>query len=157
MTRAEELRRAFDRGFTEPPRADAQTFENLLAFRAGTEVFAMRVVEVAGLFADKAITPLPSPVAELLGVAGFRGDVVPVYDLRALLGHPSREKPRWMVLALAADKSSIALAFDRLEGHFRVPQEAIVEDIVKIDGAARAIVRVRTVLDEITSRPAMER
>ncbi len=157
MKRAVELRRAFDLAFAEPPLADIRVRENFLAFRVGTDPFAMRVLDVAGLFADKSITPLPSPVSELLGVAGFRGEVVPVYDLRALLGQPSRTKPRWMVLAITADKASIALAFDGFEGHFRVPHEDIVEDVVKIDGAARAIVRVRAVLERITSRPAMER
>jgi len=44
------------------------------------------MAEVSGLFADKKVTRLPSPVSELSGIAGLRGAVLPVYDLAMLLG-----------------------------------------------------------------------
>jgi purine-binding chemotaxis protein CheW len=79
----------------------------------------VRLDELGGLFVDRPITPLPSPVPQLLGVAGFRGAVVPVYDLAALLGHRRAGSPRWMVLTSGAD--AVALAFDSVAGHLRAP------------------------------------
>jgi len=34
-------------------------------------------------------------VPELLGIMGFRGAMVPVYDLRALCGYAAGAAPRW--------------------------------------------------------------
>lgn len=122
-SRAAALRLAFDRAFAEPVRVDAAVRDHLLAIRVGTQALAIRLSEINGLFADKKITPVPGGRAALRGIAGFRGAIVPVYDLRTLLGHPDGETPRWLVIAAAAP---IALAFDAFEKQLRVPRDAIL-------------------------------
>ena len=84
--RVTELRDAFDRSFAQAPSTEAAAVENLLAIRVGAHPYALRMAEVSGLFADKKVTRLPSPVSELSGIAGLRGAVLPVYDLAMLLG-----------------------------------------------------------------------
>ena len=84
--RVTELRDAFDRSFAQAPSTEAAAVENLLAIRVGAHPYALRMAEVSGLFADKKVTRLPSPVPEFSGIAGFRGVVLPVYDLAMLLG-----------------------------------------------------------------------
>jgi purine-binding chemotaxis protein CheW len=121
--RAAELRDAFDASFAAPMRADPVAHEVLLAIRVGTERCALRLAEIAGLFADRDVTPVPGRNAALLGVAGCRGVLVPVYSLRHLLGQDSAPLLRWFVLAAAAP---IALAFDVFEGHVRAAAGAIV-------------------------------
>src|SRR5215218_10100104 len=86
--RAAELREAFDRSFAQLATSEADVVESLLGIRIGTDPYGLRLGELSGLFADKKITRLPSPVSELLGIAGFRGAVLPVYDLGMLLGCP---------------------------------------------------------------------
>ena len=88
VNRARELRRAFDQTFAEVPLPVTQDVTNLLGIRVGGDPFAIRLGEVAGLFADRKIVPLPSPVPELLGVAGFRSGLIPIYSLRGFLGYP---------------------------------------------------------------------
>ena len=90
--RAEALRSAFDRSFAEPAHFDTTPMADLLAFHAGSQAYALHLSEIAGLFADKKITRLPGRTAALLGIAGFRGAIVPVYDLSALLGSPRRSR-----------------------------------------------------------------
>lgn len=121
--RAAQLRSVFDRAFAVPVRADATVHQDLLAIRAGAEPCAIRLSEVAGLFIDRRITPIPGSNAALLGIAGFRGAILPVYSLRTLLGHPGTNPQRWLVIAATAP---IALAFDLFEGHLRVAAEAIL-------------------------------
>ena len=118
---AAELRRAFDQSFAEPAqtaRPDAVTF---LAVALGGKRHAIRIADIDGLHADAAVTPCPSPMSELRGIAGFRGAIVPVYDLAALLGYPVSEGG-WV--ALAAGRT-LAFAFDAFEGHFQVSPEDV--------------------------------
>ena len=85
----------------------------------------LRLGELSGLFADKKVTWLPSPVSELRGIAGFRGAVLPVYDLGMLLGCPRAAAPRWMVVTAAA---RIGLAFEGFDGYLSVRDAVIVPE-----------------------------
>jgi purine-binding chemotaxis protein CheW len=123
---ASDLRRRFDESFAAPPRPPLADTDELLALRAGGAPYALRLRQAAGLYSDRPVTPLPGPVPALLGVAGFSGAIVPVYDLGALLGTPSTGVPRWLVLATGAP--ALAVAFDELEGHLRVTTEALVDE-----------------------------
>lgn len=165
--RAAELRRVFDRSFAEAPGSAVIDYENLVAIRVTDDPYAIRVAEIAGVFAGKRFTPLPGSLPELLGIAGFRGAIVPVYDLAMVLGH-SRSRagaPRWLVLAA---QLPVGLAFDRFDGHLRVGRETVSpaknleanQDVVRelVGGAAfgRPIVRVAAVLEAIGRRLRQE-
>lgn len=130
--RIERLRGEFDRSFTEPARSHAVDHVELLAVRAGGRPYALRLSQTAGLHPDRPVTPLPGPLPALLGLAGFAGTVVPVYDLASLLGHPGAGHPRWLVVA--AGSPALALAFHELDGHVRVAADAIVAEAAN-DGA----------------------
>jgi chemotaxis signal transduction protein len=117
------LRDEFDRSFANPPSVGTAAVDDLLLIALGGDQHVMRLADISGLFVDKAITPLPSPVAELLGIAGFRGTVLPVFDLSRLLGGPKATAPRWLVVAAAGP---IAFAFDGFGGYLRVRSDAIV-------------------------------
>jgi len=150
--RIERLRQDFDRSFAEPVRRHDEEHVELLALRAGGRPYALRLAQTAGLHPDRPVTPLPGPLPALLGLAGFAGTVVPVYDLAALLGHPDGENPRWLVLA--SGSPPLGLAFHGLDGHVRVMAEAIVGEeanegsrgclrgMVGLDGVSRPIVDV---------------
>lgn len=159
--RAGELRRAFDLSFAEPPPAAIEAFEDLLHIRLGTVGYALRVTEIAGLFTGVKITPLPATVPELLGIAGFRGSILPVYDLGALLGYARETEPRWLAIAAAA---SVGLAFGAFERQVRIHPQAIVPDahggtvrrhvreVVQVEGVVRPLLSVPSVLEDITIR-----
>jgi purine-binding chemotaxis protein CheW len=158
------LRSAFDRSFAQPPRPTTTQVEDLLTVQVAGCPYAIRVAAISGLFADRSITPVPGPVTELLGVAGFRGSIIAVYDLGALLGHGSSPTPRWLVL----DSGSpvLALAFDSIDGHLRVPVGSIAlaaADDPTRDGAraaAHEVVQtpdgVRPVVGIVAVRAAIE-
>jgi len=158
FTRAAELREAFDRSFAEPLPPGPPSLVDLLAIRVGAEPYALRLGDIAGLHADRKVTPVPGGVRTLLGVAGFRGAVVPVYDLQLLLGDLPVETVRW--LAMAADEP-VAFAFAAQEGQLRVAPEAIivqrsdslsrahVREFVDISGAMRPIIDLSSVLETV--------
>jgi chemotaxis signal transduction protein len=148
--RIAELRGDFDRSFGQPARRHDVEHVELLAIRAGGRPYALRLSQTAGLFPDRPVTALPGPLAALLGVAGFGGAIVPVYDLATLLGHAAPERARWLVLAAGAP--ALALAFHHLDGHVQVPAESIISGglgardslrgMVSLPGGTRPIVDV---------------
>ncbi len=110
--RAEQLREAFDQSFAAVPRFDATTRHDMLAIRMGTTRCALRLSEIRGIFSDKKITPVPALGEGLLGLASFRGTIVPVYGLHTLLGIPADEPGlRWLAIAATGPA---ALAFDKV-------------------------------------------
>jgi purine-binding chemotaxis protein CheW len=132
------LRGAFDSAFAQPPRAEIDALEDLLAIRVGDTPYALRIADVAGLHADRTVTPVPGAPSDTLGLAGFRGVIVAVYDLRVLLHAPGEGPCRWLVTAAADER--VAFAFDQFERHVRVPTAAIASEHAAT-GAARETVR----------------
>ncbi|WP_434634788.1 chemotaxis protein CheW [Chromobacterium sp. CV08] len=112
---AAALREAFDRSFALAPVLPTAGGVKLLTIRTGNEPYAIRLADIRGLHADRRILALPGPLPELLGVTSFRGQIVPVYQLAALLGKAASAAPRWMVLVQGS--APLALAFEVLESH----------------------------------------
>jgi purine-binding chemotaxis protein CheW len=156
--RAAELRRGFDAAFAEAPAAARPLLVDLLAIRVGDQRSAVRLEEVERLFADHPLTALPSTHPELAGLATARGTTFPVFDLRRLLGLPATGPARWTVLVRAP--VAFGVAFDELEGHLRVPPEALLADeapadrprAVVADGVVRPLVGLVGLLDPLTQR-----
>jgi purine-binding chemotaxis protein CheW len=140
-TRSVELRLAFDRSFALPPPATGPDTVDLLALRVGGASYAVRLDEAAGIVSRRRIVPLPSRAAHLLGVAGVRGAVVPVFDLGAVLGHgPAADPPSWILLC-AAGAEAIGLGFTALDGYLRLPLSALHADETGTTRHVRQVVR----------------
>jgi chemotaxis signal transduction protein len=140
--RVAQLRDDFDRSFAEPARVlDSESVE-LLAVRAGDRPYAIRLDQSAGVHPDRPVTALPTTVRALLGVAGYAGTVVPVYDLAGLLAHPVPQRPRWLLLT--AGEPPLALAFHELDQHLRVPATDVIGGSADGDqlGCLRGMVRL---------------
>lgn len=159
---AEGLRRAFDLSFSKAVHVESTRYEDLLAIGVGGEPYALRVSEITGLFADKVITALPTSAHELVGIAGFRGAIVPVFDLGALLGCAKSSTPRWLVLASSgATGAAVALAFDEVGSYLRLGPQAFARDngttaklkhvreVAQTDAGARPIIHVPSVLEAV--------
>lgn len=159
-----EFRAAFDKVYALPPPALAsEQIENLLAIRLAGDPYAIRVSQISALVADRKVVVLPSPVPELLGVAGIRGALVPVYGLAALIGNDrDRSHARW--LALGGTDEPVGLAFSAFEGYLKVPSIQIcpagqnhairehVQDAVRTGDVVRAIINIPSVMETIKRR-----
>lgn len=126
-SRLSDLRLAFDAAFTFPPERAPDDCTDLLAVTVAGNRLAVPLEAMSGLVADRAVTRLPAAPPQLLGVAGLRGQLVPVFSLAALVGPAPAGAgggtPRWLVLA--AGSPVFAVAVDSVDGHLRVPDEAI--------------------------------
>ncbi|HVU15212.1 MAG TPA: chemotaxis protein CheW [Phototrophicaceae bacterium] len=162
--RALALRRAFDQTFAEAPAEVTASTQAFLAVGVGGDNYALRLAEVAELYADKKVVPVPSQSADLLGIASFRGSLVAVYDLRILLGYPVGLPPRWLILT-ARDRS-IGLALDQLDGYLNLPSEAVapatakerapqyLSETLSASEIVRPIISITAILDAIKRRTA---
>jgi purine-binding chemotaxis protein CheW len=161
-SRTAELRRAFDRTFAEPPRSIAEDTESLLDIRVGADAYAVRVSELSGLFVDRMIVPMPSPVPELLGLAGLPVGIVPVYTLHGLLGHPPvSDPPRWLIVT--GHGQPVGLAFDRLDRYLRLRPSDLspsstgtravhIHEAARVTDGVRPVLSIASVLKAIKDR-----
>ena len=158
-SRAADLRKAFDHAFAEPPPPEAEASADYLGIRIGGTAYAVALSEIGAVFADKTVAPLPSGAGELLGMAGVRGDVVPVFGLAALIGQAGGDdRPRWLVLARAGHAG---FAFDALDGHLRIPLASItpaaspggfIQANAVIGKEARPIVSIASLMEHLERR-----
>lgn len=151
---AAELRSVFDKARALPfTLSREEQAESLLAIRVSQDAYAVRVNEISGLVTDRKIVPFPSPIPELLGVAGIRGALVPVYSLAALLGYGAEAgQVRW--LALCGTEEPLALAFGGFEGYTQIPlgqlysagqkdvSRMYVTHVAQVTNSVRAVVSI---------------
>jgi len=155
---AAQLRQDFDGSFAEAPHGEREAREDFLAIRLAGDAHAVRLADVACLLPLTSLTRLPSPVSELIGIIGFRGAIVPAYDLGALLGYAAQDPPRWLMIAAARPA---ALAFGAFEGHLRLargagapqpgtePARRHVRDVLRTPEGVRPVVSIESVLETI--------
>lgn len=67
-------------------------------FMLGEESFAVELSQVREVFTLESITPVPDMPSVLVGVANFHGTIVPLADLRPVLGIPGSTAPRYAVI-----------------------------------------------------------
>jgi chemotaxis signal transduction protein len=163
---AAELRRDFDGAFALPLRESEPDVVDLLAIRVAGRPFALCVADVGGVAAGRRVTPVPSRQPALAGLVGMRGKLVAVFDLGTLLGlSASGDATRW--LALAAGGAPLALAFDELEGHLRLPRaelhtnananDVFLEQVLRSEGELRPIASMPRIVEAVSERTGRAR
>jgi purine-binding chemotaxis protein CheW len=157
------LRREFDQAFALAASTQKVQGSHLLAIRIDGNPYALAVAEIAGLQVDRSITPVPTTIAGLLGIAGIRGELVPVYSLAALLGYrPPARAPRW--LALCGGAQPFGLAFDDFERHLNVGAAQVattdsvnnkaehIRAVAHAEEGSRPIISIPSIAAEIARR-----
>jgi chemotaxis signal transduction protein len=150
---AAALRCLFDSSFAAAASSMTEPLEDLLAIRVDADPYALRLSEIAGLYVDVRIVPVPSPVAPLLGIVSLRGKMAPVYDLAALLHYPPAVSPRWMVLAGASQP--VGLAFGTFEAHLQVSRASLADGEDRGEGGGATRQHVRGVVRAADARRPM--
>lgn len=118
---ASAMREAFDRSFADAPAADADisAHEDHLLIGLNEQAHALPLRGLTGLQALDWVTPVASTWPACLGIMSHKGAILPVYDLRLLLGCAATSKPRWVALTA---QPAVALAFDRFDRLLRLPR-----------------------------------
>jgi purine-binding chemotaxis protein CheW len=88
-----------------PHRQRHDPSKNLVGFVVGDVEYAVNIARVKEITNPLLIVPLPHPPRSVAGVADFRGEVIPVVDLRARFGlpaAPSTRKTKWIVVDVSS-------------------------------------------------------
>jgi purine-binding chemotaxis protein CheW len=98
----------------------------LLTFELDETRFAIPLDAVREVLRAVAVTPLPGAPEVVMGVIDVRGEIVPVFDLRARLGEPSRAiaPDDQLIVARAADRT-VALQVDHAEWMTDASEDAV--------------------------------
>lgn len=112
-------------GFSGTPGIGREMAE-LLAFWLADEEYAVDILEIQEIIKMPAITEVPRTPPTVLGIISLRGTIVPVLDLRRVLGLESRPLTRMTrILVLRADGDPVGLVVDRVTSVVRLDKEAI--------------------------------
>ena len=87
----------------------AELVRNFLGFRLGAVEYAVHVSLVKGVLRPSPVSEVPRMPAGVIGVVYLRGEVVPVVDLRSLLGLAALENPstaKWIMVSGPAKPTS---------------------------------------------------
>ena len=133
------LRTAFDRAFTLPERPERPPSSAYVCMRVAARRFAVRADESLGGRTDVPVTRVPSTNPLLLGVANLHGSVMPVCDLRQIVGEPALSSATEVVSGMVIvrqGKIFLALACDEVMGLEWVPDSEVYGETVALrDGA----------------------
>ncbi len=100
--------------------------EQFLTFRLSDEMFAVSIMDISEIIKPATFTEVPRTKASLLGVLSLRGLIVPVLDLRLLLGLdelPQTKASR--VLIVTKHDEKIGLLVDQVSHVIRLHDKDI--------------------------------
>ncbi len=81
------------------PLARTDTLRRVCLITLGGELYAIELRSVREVFEVESVTPVPGMPSALVGVANLRGVVIPLVDLRLMLGLPvSGPSPQFAVV-----------------------------------------------------------
>ena len=132
------LREAFDYSFAEGIALERPEQVDFLSIRIAGDPYALRLSEIQSLHVARKLVAAPSLLPELLGLAGFRGVLTPIYDLSPLLGYAGQPVANWLVVARS--DSPVGFGLELFEAHLRVDRGRISNTEVAADGALRGTV-----------------
>ncbi len=119
---------AFDSAFQRELQPPKPTEEGLLIVRAGGLRCGLRCSQLQAIVRDKRITALPGSSPGMLGLAGFRGQLISVFSLASQLDQPLEDSPRWLALVNVSERVWIALAFEALIRQIPIDTHALLVD-----------------------------
>jgi purine-binding chemotaxis protein CheW len=108
-----------------PPRSIDETPEEFLAFDLGQESYAIPIAMAREILKPGHITPVPHAPPNVLGMVNVRGEMLPLFDLKPRLKHPSlglASRNRNTRILLVKDlEGDVALWVDDVRGVVKLP------------------------------------
>lgn len=119
--RSKALARPLDGGLSPEAMVD------IITFSLGSERYGVGVRHVREVIRWSTVTPLPGGARVNSGVVNLRGEIVPVMDLRPLLGLPSSPPAEFSaIIVLGADRAEVGISVDEFGDIVSVKEADVV-------------------------------
>ncbi len=118
------------------PQGEAEQLENvvrLCLFSRAGNAFALELHDVAEVLRISEVTPVPGTPCVIAGVANLRGIIVPLVDLRVLLGQPADQGEPQFAVVIRHQGHCVGLLVDEMPEIRAVPDDEFVASQMKAD------------------------
>lgn len=126
---------------TQRARHMAEEKHEYLTWRAGDQAFALPVSRCREIMRTGRITVIPGAHPALPGVTNLRGEVVPLLDLRLLLGMSGKSTGRVLIRLRASEGTGLCILVDRVKEILSVQPEAVQEVPASLAGIDAKYIR----------------
>ena len=103
--------------------AESET-EKYLLFLTDGLLFGARAEYVVEIITNHAITPVPLVPGHIRGIINLRGQIIPIVDIRLLLGQPTREDT--CIIILSIGDTVLGVLVDTVQRMVDVDRSAIL-------------------------------
>lgn len=103
--------------------ADAHTVKYLL-FQSGELLFGVTADYVVEIITNHVITPLPLVPAYIRGIINLRGQIIPIVDIRQLLGQPNQRDNCIMILNI--NETQVGILVDNVQRMIDIDKSALL-------------------------------
>lgn len=97
-----------------------------IVFRIGNELYGIDISYVNAIERDQMVVRVPNASRNIKGIINLRGDIVPVYDLRAKFNLPASPNPTKLIVANLPDMK-LAIEVDEVVEINELTQEQVKE------------------------------
>lgn len=112
----------------------------VLAFTVGAESYAIPATHVRGVLRLAELTPLPGAPAHVVGITNVRGEILPLFDLRPLLGRGTQALSDLAQLVIVGrEQLELGLVADDARDIVDLPENDILP--ASLSGPDRDLVR----------------
>jgi len=133
-----------DTPLASPDEAEAEIvdYHEFLCFRVASEQYAINIMEIKEIIKPREITEVPRVPAFISGVLSLRGIIIPVFAMGIRLqlvpaGEPGKER----IIVVSKGEELFGLAVDEVLQVVRVPDSAIEQPPLVLDGIDREFVQ----------------
>ncbi len=134
-----------------PSDVTGQSDQNVLLIRLADEIYALPSVYVREVGRYRAFTPVPGAPPLLPGIISQRGVILPVVDLRLVLGMPTVETTRsTRLVTVVYEDIDMALLVDAVIDLAALPPDAFGQPPAGLDPARARFLRAVAFYDDQT-------
>lgn len=114
----------------------------LLAFWVADEEYAVEITEIEEIIKIPLITEVPRCHPSVLGIISLRGTIVPVLDLRLILGLDRQDTTKASrILVLRGDGDPVGVLVDRVTSVVRLGRDTLEQTPKGMASAAQDLIR----------------
>ena len=114
-------------GIAEIPEESLAEENRVIAFLLNEELIGIDIKNIIKITKKLDITPVPKTPEHILGVMNLRGNIVPVVNIKKMLGLPNADNPdeQEFILIIDSEIGNIGLMIDQVVGAITIQEEDI--------------------------------